>query len=131
VGVNFHYSGLRDAVVDFFKSETAVWEVGVQLCSDLQKMPVEDPSKEWDEKESPYRAVGTITAKPQDAYSAARRVYVDEILAFDPWHAVKAHRPLGNIMRARKVCYPVSSGYRRGMNGRSEFEPRDISECPD
>ncbi len=131
VGVNFHYSGLRDAVVEFFKTETAVWEVGVQLCTDLEKMPVEDASKEWPEKLSPYRAVGTITAKPQDAYSPARRVYVDETLSFSPWHALAAHQPLGNIMRARKVCYPVSSGYRRDMNKRSSEEPRDISECPD
>jgi hypothetical protein len=131
VGVNFHYSGLRDAVVEFFKSETAVWEVGVQLCADLEKMPIEDHSKVWGEDVSPYRGVGTITVRPQDAYIAARRVYVDEVLAFNPWHAVAAHRPLGNIMRARKRAYAESAGYRRKMNGRIGVEPRDIWECPD
>jgi catalase len=131
VGVNFHYSGLRDAVVEFFKTETAVWEIGVQLCTDLKKMPVEDPSKEWPEDISPYRSVGTLTARPQDAYSAARRLYVDEMLAFNPWHALTAHRPLGNIMRARKSAYAASSGYRRSMNGRSMAEPKSIAECPD
>ena len=33
----FHYSVLRDAVVEFFKTETAVWDVRVQLCTDLEK----------------------------------------------------------------------------------------------
>jgi hypothetical protein len=75
--------------------------------------------------------VGTITVRPQDAYIAARRVYVDEVLAFNPWHAVAAHRPLGNIMRARKRAYAESAGYRRKMNGRIGVEPRDIWECPD
>ncbi|HEX4054964.1 MAG TPA: catalase family protein [Tepidisphaeraceae bacterium] len=131
VPVNFHYSGLRDAVVEFFKTETAVWEVGVQLCIDLEKMPVEDPSKEWPEKLSPYRAVGTITARPQDAYSPARRVYADEVLSFNPWHALAAHRPLGNIMRARQSTYAASSSYRRSMNGRTAGEPRSIMELPE
>jgi catalase len=131
VNVNFHYSGLRDAVVEFFKTETAVWEVGVQLCTDLEKMPVEDPSKEWSEILSPYRVVGTLTAGPQDAYSPARRVYADEILAFNPWHALAAHRPLGNIMRARKSTYAASSSYRRSMNGRPAAEPKSIADFPD
>ncbi|MDP9173626.1 MAG: catalase family protein [Planctomycetota bacterium] len=55
VGVNFHFSGLRDAVVEFFKTETAVWEVGVQLCADLKTMPVEDPSVAWPEEVSRMR----------------------------------------------------------------------------
>jgi hypothetical protein len=131
VAVNFHYSGLRDAVVEFFKTETAVWEVGVQLCRDLEKMPVEDPSKEWPEDMSAYRAVGTITAKPQDAYSPARRVYADDVLAFNPWHTLAAHRPLGNVMRARKATYRESAGFRRKMNGRPMAEPKGISEFPD
>jgi catalase len=131
VSVNFHYSGLRDAVVDFFKTQTAVWEVGVQLCTDTAKMPVEDPSKTWPEDISPYRAVGTLTAGPQDAYSPARRVYADEVLAFSPWHALAAHRPLGNIMRARRASYGPSAEFRQSMNGYTAAEPKDISEFPD
>ena len=111
VDVNFHYSGLKDAVAEFFETETAVWEVGVQLCTDLKEMPVENPSKEWKEDVSPYRAVGTLTATPQDAYSPARRVYGDDVLMFSPWHALAAHRPLGNIMRARKATYVLSSNF--------------------
>ena len=39
-----HYSGLRDEAVKFFKTETGEWNLCIQLCTDLQKMPVEDPS---------------------------------------------------------------------------------------
>ena len=85
-----------------FKTETAVWDVGVQLCTDLEKMPVEDASVKWPEELSPYQVVGQLTVRPQEAYSPARRVYVDEILSFDPWHALAAHRPLGNVMRPAK-----------------------------
>ena len=131
VGVNFHYSGLKDAVVDFFKTETAVWEVGVQLCTDLEKMPVENPSVEWKEDVSPYRPVGTITVRPQDAYSPARRVFGDEALFFTPWHALAAHRPLGRIMRARVSTYQSSVKFRQDMNGQKLVEPKSIDEMPD
>jgi hypothetical protein len=131
IGVNFHYSALKDAVVEFFKSETAVWDVGVQLCTDLQQMPIEKADVVWSEELSPYRTVGTLTAKPQDAYSPARRVYADDALSFNPWHAVEAHQPLGNIMRARRAAYPASVAYRRSMNGTVGSEPQTISEFPD
>src|SRR5450432_2423802 len=99
------YSAIRDAVVKFFEIETAVWDVKVQLSTDLATMPVEDASVQWSEEISPYIRVGTLTAYPQDAYSFQRRAFVDESLSFNPWHGLVAHQPLGNIMRARKKAY--------------------------
>jgi hypothetical protein len=69
-----HYYGLRDEAVDFFKTETAEWNLCIQLCTDLQKMPVEDPSVEWPGDLSPYVPVARIVAHPQNAYSAESRV---------------------------------------------------------
>ena len=46
----------------FFQREMAVWELRVQLCTDLMKMPVEDASVEWDERLSPSLTVAWITA---------------------------------------------------------------------
>ena len=78
----------------------------------------------------PYLPVGRLVAAPQDAYSPERRVYVDEVLSFDPWHALEAHRPLGNIMRARKLAYAASSHFRHTTNMRESAEPRTIAELP-
>ena len=124
------HSALRDAVVDFFKTGEAIWDVKVQLCVDLEKMPIEDASVQWPEELSPYITVARLVAPPQDAYSAARRLYVDEILSFNPWHALEAHRPLGNIMRARKKSYAASSQFRHATNGNPASEPRSIAELP-
>jgi hypothetical protein len=33
-------------------------------------------------------------------------------LSFSPWHTTEDHRPLGNVMRARKVAYQMSSDFR-------------------
>jgi catalase len=124
------YSALRDSVVEFFRTETAEWEVKVQLATDLEKMPVEDASVRWPEDESPYVPVGRLVAKPQNAYSAERRIFVDELLNFNPWHGLLAHQPLGNVMRARKVAYPVTANYRRTQEQRPMVEPRSIDELP-
>ena len=124
------FSALRDAVVRFFETETAVWDVQVQLMADPAKMPIEDASVQWSEEESPYITVGQLTAAPQAAYSPERRVFVDEMLAFNPWHSLAAHRPLGNVMRARKKAYLMASTFRARMNSRPIVEPRSIDELP-
>lgn len=124
------FSALRDAVVAFFKTETAVWDVTVQLCTDPAAMPVEDASAAWPEDRSPYRPVARITVPPQDAYSPERRVYVDDVLAFTPWHALAAHRPLGEVMRGRKRAYEMSQVFRHKMNAQPRSEPRSIDELP-
>lgn len=125
------YSGLRDDAVKFFETEAAEWDVCVQLCTDLDKMLVEDASVKWPEDLSPYVPVAHITAAPQNAYSPERRIFVDEKLSFNPWHCLAAHRPLGNIMRARFEAYQASTQFRHSSNGREMIEPKSIDELPD
>ena len=130
VALAFHYSALRDAIVEFFKTERAEWDVCVQLCTDAERMPIEDPSVEWPEDASPYRPVAKLVADPQDAYGPERRVYCDEVLHFNPFHSLAAHRPLGNIMRARRKAYALSTQYRHRMNGHAQAEPTSIDSLP-
>ena len=77
----------------------------VQLCIDLESMPIEDASAKWPEEESPFITVARIVAKPQVAWSPARASVVDDSMSFSPWHALAAHRPLGSIMRVREGAY--------------------------
>jgi len=124
------YSGLRDEAEKFFETQTAEWNLCVQLCTDLERMPIEDASVKWPEDLSPYVPVARIIAGPQNAYSPERRIYVDEKLSFSPWHCLAAHRPLGNIMRARFEAYKMSSRFRHSANGREMIEPKSIDELP-
>jgi hypothetical protein len=125
------FSALRDAVVTYFRDKPAEFEFRVQLCTDLARMPIEDATLEWPEEASPYRPVARLSFPPQDAYSPARRVFVDDALSFSPAHALAAHRPLGSIMRARLRAYGELARYRRAMNAREGVEPRSIDEVPD
>jgi hypothetical protein len=118
--------GLRDAVVAHFAREGGEWEVRVQLCVDLDTMPIEDASVEWPQDASPYVTVARLTAAPQKAYGEALARRVDEGMQFNPWHALAAHRPLGSIMRVRKAVYAMSKRFRAERNGIEIAEPRDV-----
>ncbi len=123
-------SGWRDLIVDFFARHGAEYELRAQLCTDLTRMPVEDASVAWPESLSPHLPIAKLTLPSQDAYDPARRVYGDDVLSFNPWHCIEAHRPLGSIMRIRRQAYEASSRFRHEMNAQPRVEPQDITDIP-
>jgi hypothetical protein len=118
--------GLRAAVRQHFADQGGEWELRIQLCTDTDKMPIEDASVEWPEKLSPYVAVARLRMAPQRAWSEALSRLVDDGMQFNPWHALDAHRPLGAIMRVRKEVYAMSKRFRAERNGVDIVEPRDL-----
>lgn len=119
--------GLRQAVNDYFAQHGGVWEVRIQLATDLDKMPIEDASVVWPEDVSPYVTVARIEIEPQPAWTPESVREIDDGMAFSPWHGLQAHRPLGGVMRVRKPSYEMSSGFRAEHNGCPMHEPRDES----
>jgi hypothetical protein len=101
-------SALRDLAGDFFSRNSVEYELRGQLCVDIDRIPVEDASVLWPEELSPHEVVATLHLPAQDAYGDARRRYADDVLSFNPWHALEAHRPLGSVMRSRRHAYPRS-----------------------
>jgi len=124
-------SALRNLIVEFFRQQSAEYELRVQLCTSLETMPIEDASIEWPEGESLYQPIAKITIPTQEAYSPARQVYVDDVLSFNSWHCIAEHQPLGSIQRLRKEVYEASSRYRHTMNQQPKQEPRSLEEMPD
>ena len=121
----------RTALVGFMRTHGAEFEVRAQLCTDLDRMPVEDAAATWPEDESLYVAVARLALPAQDACSPARQAYFDDVLAFRPAHSLAAHRPLGSIMRARLATYQALSAYRHERNGQPQAEPASIGDVPD
>jgi hypothetical protein len=119
---------LRNVVVDYFLEHGASWDVRVQLCTDLAKMPVEDASVVWPEDASPYVTVATITAARQDPWTVEKIAAIDEGLSFTPWHALAAHRPLGSVNRARKSAYEMSAKFRGERGAQTMAEPRRFDD---
>jgi hypothetical protein len=112
----------RDAACAFVAVRPVVYDIKVQLCTELVAMPIEDASAEWDETKSPYRTVARLTLPPQIAWTPELAAY-DDLLAFNPGHAVAAHRPLGSIMRARMRAYHATQRFRLNANGLAGTEP--------
>jgi hypothetical protein len=126
LGVN----GLRDEANEFCAAHNSTWELRTQLCTDVDAMPIEDPSREWPEKLSPHFTVARIRAPRQTAWSVEKAALVDDRVSFNPWRGLAAHRPLGAIMRVRREVYAASTRYRMSANEVALFEPRSAADLP-
>ncbi|NDK38470.1 catalase [Pseudoxanthomonas gei] len=131
--VDLHDTGnaLREALVEHFRSHGGRWELRAQLCTNVYDMPLDDPTAEWSEEESPYLTVAVVTAPPQTGWSAARSAAVDDGMGFSPWHGLQAHRPLGAIMRLRKLAYATSQRFRSQRNAIAVQEPDKLDALDD
>jgi hypothetical protein len=101
---------LREAMVEHLSKQKkqAAFDFYVQMQTDAETMPIEDPTVAWT---SPEVKVATIQIAPQDFDTPERRKLC-EGSSFSPWDALDVHAPLGGINRARKVVYEASSALR-------------------
>ncbi len=109
--------GLREAVVAELARAGGTWEIRVQLCADLDRMPIEDASVEWPEALSPFRTVARLDVPPQASWTPDLIREIDDGAAFTPWHCLEAHRPLGGVMRARQPVYAALQAERSARSG--------------
>lgn len=72
-----------------------------------QRQPIEDTTVEWSESDSPFVSVGTVIIDRRDDPSAEEAECNE--LAWNPWHGLVEHRPLGNIMRVRQEVLAASA----------------------
>ncbi|MFF3734852.1 catalase family protein [Streptomyces sp. NPDC002476] len=117
----------RPALVAELRERPYAFDVQVQLCADLERMPVEDLTVEWPEQLSPYVTVAELRFPRQDI-SGEENLRRMDALSFTPWRVTAAHRPLGSIMRARKEVYRRSSLLRHRLNDQQRREPRTADE---
>lgn len=81
------------------------WELELQFFVDEATTPIEDASKAWPDAQTPIVTVARLTLPQQDPDTIAKEAEAER---FDPWSGLAAHRPLGEVMRARKVAYYAS-----------------------
>jgi hypothetical protein len=105
---------LRDALRNTLQKRDACMELLVQPRTSAS-MSVEDSMTEWNEDKAPFYSVAMIHIPLQDFDSPDRNAQCEN-LAFNPWHALPAHKPLGAMNRMRKVIYERISRVRHEMN---------------
>jgi len=98
---------LHDAMIEHLtkQQKQAVFDFYVQVQTDAETMPIEDPTVVWTSLEV---KVATIQIAPQNFNTPEHNKRCEES-SFTPWHALEVHRPLGGINRARKPVYEASS----------------------
>jgi hypothetical protein len=97
-------------VKDRLRQAPLVYELQLQFFVDEASTPIEDASADWPESVAPYLSVARLILLQQDADSPQGQALgaAIEAAVFDPWAALADHRPLGEVMRARKRVYFTS-----------------------
>jgi hypothetical protein len=105
---------LRDELADRLREGDVVLDFVVQFYVDDEHTPIEDTSIPWKAEDSPPLTVAKVRIPKCDLNDPRVRELSEEVnrLSFSPWHATDDHRPLGSVMRARRIAYQESSTLR-------------------
>jgi len=117
----------RPALVAELQEHPYEFDLQVQLCTDPEKMPVDDVTVEWPERLSPFVTVAKVRL-PQQDISGDDNLERMDATSMTAWRSREEHRPLGNIMRARKETYRQSSLLRHELNQQVRREPKSPAE---
>ncbi len=129
VSSNPSHNFLHERLSETLKTTEACFDFYAQTSVDPVKMPVEDPTVEWDEKLSPYVKIAHITIPKQTGVDTQEQMKFCENLSFDPWHTLPEERPLGAINRVRLQVYTAISKKRHDYNNVPQIEPKTLSAC--
>jgi hypothetical protein len=120
----------RPALVSELRERPYEFDIQVQLCVDLNHMPIEDVTVRWPETLSPFVTVARLRLPRQDIGGEDNLERMDAT-SMAAWRVTEAHRPLGNIMRVRKEVYRQSSLLRHQANHQRRKEPKNLAEVFD
>lgn len=120
---------LREAMAATLAEREVVFDFFVQLQTDPDRMPIENASVRWPERLSPPVRVAELRL-PMQRFDSPEQLEFAGSLSFNPWHALPAHRPLGNQNRARRAIYEALSRERQEMNGQARIEPTGAERFP-
>lgn len=92
-------------------------DFSVQFFVDPVHTPIEDTSIEWPDHVAPLHKVAELRIPRWniDSPEGHELTALVDRLSFFPWHGLTAHRPLGNVMRARRLAYPRSAQTRTSL----------------
>jgi hypothetical protein len=111
------------------KKDVAVFDFYVQFQKDQKKQPLDHATTRWEESDTPPVLVARLTLPVQDVTAPGQANY-GQNLAFQPWHSLPEHEPIGSISDARRVAYEASAKVRRMANGTPMDEPGEPRREP-
>jgi hypothetical protein len=105
---------LREELADRLREGDLMFDFVVQFYVNSVSTPIEDTSIPWKPEHAPFMTVAQLCIPKCDLIDPRTDALSETVnrLSFTPWHTTEDHRPLGNMMRARKVAYHLSSDLR-------------------
>jgi catalase len=113
---------LRVNLAATLKKHELKYDFGIQFQKDPVKMPIENPSIPWSEKDSPFIKLATIRIPIQEFDTPERAEFGDN-LSFNTWHCLPEHQPLGSFNRVRKIIYEEMYRFRHEHNHIKDIQP--------
>ncbi len=109
--VNPGSNQLRSAIKAHLQQQPACFHFAVQTQADPPSMPIEDASVIWDEEQSPFINVATLTLEDQ-SFDTPQSLAQCERISFNPWQSLAAHKPLGRMNEVRRAVYANAEKFR-------------------
>jgi len=113
---------LREAMKKVLSNQDACFQFSVQLKKPGARMPIEDPTVEWSESESPFVPIARIHI-PKQNFDTAAQNNMCEAMSFNVWHGVKGLEPISYFNELRREVYLHTAAYRQGRNDMNNGEP--------
>lgn len=113
---------LRSAMKKLMRDRDACYQFMVQVRDPDARMPIQDTTVVWSEKDAPFVPVARIQF-PRQQFDSAEQNAMCDALSFNPWHGTKPHRPLGYLNELRRELYLHTAAFRRVRNDQSVSEP--------
>ncbi|HYQ18846.1 MAG TPA: hypothetical protein VEQ58_23885, partial [Polyangiaceae bacterium] len=89
---------------------------------------VEDATVDWRRLDARPHHVANITVHAKQDPTTAESMRRAEVIRFNPWHCLVAHRPLGSLNRARWLAYRASQARRSGSLALAAVSERHAAE---
>jgi hypothetical protein len=105
---------LREELADRLRKGDVMFDFVVQFYVDDTRTPIEDTSVRWKSEDAPFVKIARLripSCNLDDPLTSALSEKINQY-SFSPWHTIEEHRPLGNVMRARRVAYAASATLR-------------------
>lgn len=109
--VEYTQNYLQQAMVDHLDNDTMCMEFMLQIQTNPQDMPIENPTVEWSEGVSPFVTVAQIQIEKQQ-FLSEQAMQQCEAFSFNPWQSLAEHKPLGRINYVRRLVYEKMAAFR-------------------
>ncbi len=96
-----------------------------QVMTDPEAQPVENTLVPWDDEVARWQQLATIEIPAQTFSSYEQQDFCDR-LAFNPWHGLKTHRPVGGINRTLRDVATNLQDVRFKTNGLQRVSAKEL-----